>query len=376
MLPSRVYAKIDLDAIADNIDQIQKVIGKNVGIMAVIKANAYGHGAPQVARALQDKVFGFCVATAEEALALRDAGIENPILILGYIFPSVSEALIMENISMTVFDFESALSLSEIAVRLHKKVKVHIKLDTGMSRIGLMPTSESVDIVQKIAALPGIEIVGLFSHFARADEADKTSAKEQLRKFIEFSDALEAAGVTIPYHHICNSAGITEMPDARFNLVRCGIATYGLYPSEEVDKTLVKLKPAMSLYAKVTYVKTVPAGTPVSYGGTFVTVRPTTIATVSIGYADGYPRSLSGKGYVIIRGQKAPVLGRVCMDQCMVDVTGIPDVARGDVVTLMGQGIPTQTVAELSERLHYELICDIGVRVPRVYVGKKYKNGR
>lgn len=371
MLPSRVYARIDLDAICANIDEMKRVIGPDVGLMAIIKANAYGHGAIQVARALKHKVRSFGVATAEEALALREAGIRNPILILGYIFPGVSEALIMEDISLTVFDYETAETLSDLAVRLGKTVNIHIKIDTGMSRIGLMPNDESVGIVKRIAALPGVCIGGIFSHFARADEADKTSAKAQLAAFEKFTETLKAEGVDIPCRHLCNSAGITEMPEAHFDLVRCGIATYGLYPSDEVDRSRVRLRPAMSMHARVTYVKTVPAGTPVSYGGTFVTERETVIATIPIGYADGYPRSLSGKGYMMIRGQKAPILGRVCMDQCMADVTDIPGVRRGDEVTLMGDGIDTETLARLSDRLHYELVCDIGVRVPRVYVSSK-----
>ena len=371
MYPNRVYAKIDLDAICDNITAVKAAVGEGVAVYAVIKANAYGHGALQVAKSLKKEVAGFGVATAEEALSLRDAGIKNPILILGYIFPGSSEALIMEDVTLTVFDYETAETLSIMAERLGKTVKVHIKVDTGMGRIGFLPDEDSLAEICRIAQLPGLEIEGLFSHFARADEADKTSAKAQLQMFSDFADKLEAAGVHIPMLHLCNSAGITEMPDARFNMVRCGIATYGLYPSDEVDRSKVKLTPAMSLHAKVTFVKTVPAGTPVSYGSTFVTERETVIATVPIGYADGYPRSLSGCGYMMIHGQKAPVLGRVCMDQLMVDVTDIPDVKRGDEVVVMGQGIDTETVARLSDRLHYELICDIGVRVPRVYVTKK-----
>lgn len=371
MYPNRVYARIDLDAICDNIDRVQQIVGGEVAVYAVIKANAYGHGAVQVAKALKRQVAGFCVATAEEALSLRDAGIKNPILILGYIFPGSSEALIMEDITLTVFDYETAETLSLMAGRLGKTVKVHIKLDTGMGRIGFLPEKESVDIICDIAKLPNLEIEGLFSHFACADEADKASANAQLKRFTDFADALATAGVHIPMLHMSNSAGITEMPDARFNMVRCGIATYGLYPSDEVDRDKIQLTPAMSLHAKITFVKTVPAGTPVSYGSTFVTQRETVIATVPIGYADGYPRSLSSCGYMIVRGQRAPVLGRVCMDQCMVDVTGIADVKRGDEVIVMGEGVDTETVARLSDRLHYELICDIGVRVPRVYLSKK-----
>ena len=371
MYPDRVYARIDLDAICDNIDRVQQVVGDEVAVYAVIKANAYGHGALQVASVLKDKVAGFGVATAEEALSLRQAGIQNPILILGYIFPGSSEALIEENITLTVFDYETAESLSVVAGKLSRTVKVHIKVDTGMGRIGFLPDDESAAVIEKISKLPHLEIEGLFSHFACADERDKTSALVQLQKFTAFADKLEKAGVHIPLLHLSNSAGIIEMPDARFNMVRCGISTYGLYPSDEVDRSKLKLTAAMSLHARVAFVKTVPAGTPISYGSTFVTDREMVVATVPIGYADGYPRSLSGRGYMMIRGQKAKVLGRVCMDQCMVDVTDIHGVQRGDEVIVMGQGVDTETVARLSERLHYELICDIGERVPRVYVTKK-----
>ncbi|MBR5782785.1 MAG: alanine racemase [Clostridia bacterium] len=369
--PNRVYAKINLSAICNNIAEVQRVVGEAVAVYAVIKANAYGHGALQVAQALKNQVDGFCVATGEEALALRQEGIDNPMMILGYVFPDSYESLIRQDVALTVFDYESAQIMSETACRLGKTVKVHIKLDTGMGRIGFFPQQESLETVCRIAALRQLEIEGLFSHFAGADEADKTLAKKQMETFLRFADDIAAAGVQIPMLHMCNSAGITDLPEARFNMVRCGIATYGLYPSDAVDRSAVRLTPAMSLHAKVTFVKRVPAGTTVSYGSTFVTERETVIATVPIGYADGYPRSLSGKGFMMIHGQKAPVLGRVCMDQLMVDVTDIPDVKRGDEVIVMGEGVDTETVARLSDRLHYELICGIGIRVPRVYIFKK-----
>lgn len=368
MYPNRVYAKIDLGAICNNIAAVKASVGKDVAVYAVIKANAYGHGALQVANALKNEVTGFCVATAEEALSLRQAAISNPILILGYIFPDSSVSLIKQNITLTVFDYETAENLSALAQKLGKTVKVHIKVDTGMGRIGFLPSEESVSQIKRIAALPNLEIEGVFSHFATADEQDKSFAKKQMKQFSDFVAVLEAAGVDIPMRHMSNSAAITDLPEARFNMVRCGIATYGLYPSDEVDRSAVKLTPAMSLHAFVTFVKTVPAGTPISYGSTFVTERETVIATVPIGYADGYPRSLSGCGYMMIGGKKAAVLGRVCMDQLMLDVTDIPGVKRGDEVIVMGQGVDTETVANLSGRLHYELICDIGVRVPRVYI--------
>ncbi len=368
MYPNRVYAKIDLGAICDNVAAVKSAVGQDVAVYAVIKANAYGHGALQVANALKNEVTGFCVATAEEALSLRQAAIDNPILILGYIFPDSSRALIEQDVTLTVFDYETAENLSALAKKLGKTVKVHIKVDTGMGRIGFLPDEQSVAEIKRIAALPNLKIEGLFSHFATADEQDKAFAQQQMKLFSDFADTLAAEGIEIPMRHMSNSAAIIDLPEAKFNMVRLGIATYGLYPSAEVERSSVKLTPAMSLHAFVTFVKTVPAGTAISYGSTFVTERETVVATVPIGYADGYPRSLSGCGYMMVHGKKAAVLGRVCMDQLMLDVTDIPDVQRGDEVIVMGQGVDTETVATLSGRLHYELICDIGVRVPRVYV--------
>ena len=369
MYPNRVYAKIDLSAIRANVDAMKAAAG-DTAIYAVIKANGYGHGAVTVAKALTGHTEGFCVATAEEALELRAAGIEEPVLILGYVFPECNEQLILHDIMLTVFDYESAVHLSSAATKLGKKAKIHIKLDTGMSRLGFMPNSESIAEVCRIAALSGIVIEGMFSHFACADERDKNSAMAQLATFNKFADALQAKGVNIPTLHLSNSAAIIDLPEARFNMVRCGISTYGLYPSDEVDRSAVPLTPAMSIYSHIASLKTVAAGTPVSYGSTFVTQRETRIATVPVGYADGYPRSLSNKGYMLVRGKKAPVLGRVCMDQLMIDVTDIEDVSRGDKVVVMGEGVDADTLSRLSGRLHYELICDINPRVPRVYVGK------
>lgn len=370
MYPNRVYAKVDLGAICANIDAMKAAAG-DTALYAVIKANGYGHGAVAVATALSGRVAGFCVATAEEALELRSAGIAQPILILGYVFPECNEQLILHDIMLTVFDYESAEHLSAAATKLGKQVKIHIKLDTGMSRLGFMPDRESVDDICRIARLSGIVVEGIFSHFACADEKDKTSAMAQLKTFNEFADTLQAKGVSIPVLHLSNSAGIIDLPEARFNMVRCGISTYGLYPSDEVDRGAVHLTPAMSIYSHIALLKTVEAGTPVSYGSTFVTERQTRIATVPVGYADGYPRSLSNKGYMLVHGKKAPVLGRVCMDQLMIDVTDIEDVSRGDEVVVMGQGVDADTLSRLSGRLHYELVCDINMRVPRVYVGKK-----
>lgn len=374
VVPKRVYAEIDLDAIRHNVTEMQKAAGDGVKLLAVIKANAYGHGAVPVAKALSGIAYGFCVATAEEALELRAAGIAEPILILGYVFPEDVKELIKNDVSLTVFDIETAAEISDIAAGLCKTAKVHIKLDTGMGRIGFLPNDGSVSAVKEIAGMPHIKIMGLFSHFARADEKDKTYAEQQLAVFRAFADKLQAAGVDIPFRHICNSAGITELPHAHFNMARCGISTYGLYPSDEVDRSLVELKPAMSIYSHVAYVKTVPAGTAVGYGSLFVAERQTTVATVPVGYADGLPRSLACKGYVIIKGQKAPVLGRVCMDQCMVDVTDIPGVCRGDKVTVLGRGVDADTLQNLSGRLHYEIVCDISPRVKRIYLNKTQKN--
>ncbi len=373
----RVFATVNLDHIHYNIRRIRERIPKHCKIMAVIKADGYGHGAVRIAQELSgvDAVWGYAVATIDEALEIIEQGIGKPVLILGYTFPSTIPLAVEYGIRVTLFDRDSAELLNETAQRSGKKAKVHIKLDTGMGRIGIQPDESGMDFVRQVAALDGIEMEGIFTHFARADETDKTAAKEQYARFSRFCDRLEAEGIHIPLKHCANSAAIMEMKETHLNLVRSGIITYGLRPSEEVDVSPMQLKAAMEIKASVIHVKEVPAGTPISYGGCFVTGRPSRIATLSVGYADGYPRCLSDKGSVLIHGKRFPVVGRVCMDQMMVDVTDAEEVKQGDLATLVGQDgdecITMDEFAALSQRINYESVCDIGKRVPRVYIRNK-----
>lgn len=380
-LPQRVYAQIDLDAICDNIQKVIHKVGTETKVMAVIKTDAYGHGAVPVARALQNiGTHAFGVATAEEALELRINGITSPILILGYVFSEDFPRLLKNNITLTVFQYETAKALSACAAQLDICAKIHIKIDTGMGRIGFLPNAESLAEIEKIAALPFISIDGIFTHFACADAADKTSCNQQKQYFLDFLQVLEARGIQIPCKHMCNSAGIIDFSDGFLNMVRSGILTYGLYPSEEVLKDAFVLSPALQLKSHVSFIKTVDKDFTVSYGSTYSTKKDkTVIATVPVGYGDGYPRALSNVGRVLIHGQFAPIIGRVCMDQFMVDVTEIPHVQAGDCVTLIGTDgqnrITVEEVADLAHSFNYELCCGINKRVPRVYLqGGNIKN--
>ena len=365
----RVKAVVSLDAIAHNFEEMKKNIAEGTKIVAVIKADGYGHGAEAIARLIEDYeyIWGFATATPEEALQLRDAGIDKPILILGIVFEEYYKELIAHEVRMTVCEYEMAAALSEEAVRQGKQV-----------HIGFADVPESVETIKKIADLPNVEIEGMFTHFARADETDRSPAITQLNRYLAFAELLEKAGVEIPMKHCSNSAGIIRVPEANLNAVRAGITIYGIYPSNEVERDIVKLIPAMELKSHVSYVKDLPAGTPISYGGTFASEKDLRVATIPVGYADGYPRSLSNKGWVLIHGQKAPIIGRVCMDQFMIDVTDILDVKHGDEVTLIGKDgdefISIETFGDLSGRFSYEFACDISKRVPRVYIkdGKEW----
>lgn len=372
----RVEARINLDAICNNIDEVRRNINDNTKIMAVIKADGYGHGAVALATALKDKVDAYGIAIIEEGIELRLAGFEKPILILGFTPHQQYEDLLKYDISQTVFQYDMAKRLSDIAVSLGKQAKIHIKIDTGMTRIGFKDTVESIQIIKEISKLPNLIIEGLFTHFACADESDKTSVRKQLSRFLVFADKLEKEGIHIPVKHVSNSASIIDLPEANLDMVRSGIVTYGMYPSDEVNKNSLMLQPALTLKSNVVYVKEVEAGTGISYNSTYITEHDSVIATIPVGYADGYPRQLSSKGRVIIHGKSAPIVGRVCMDQFMVDVTNIPDVKEGDMVTLIGrdgdESISIEEVANLVGSFNYELVCDIGKRVPRVY----YKEGK
>ena len=375
---NRVKAVISLDAVEHNFHEMRKNIAQDTKMIAVVNANAYGHGAVQIAHLIQnyDYIWGFATATAEEALALRKAGVMKPILILGIVFDEYYPELVRNHIRPAVCEYEEARKLSAEAVSQGETVHIHIALDTGMTRIGFADIPESVEEIRKIAALPNLEIEGMFTHFARADEYDRSPAMVQLERYREFSERVAEAGVEIPLHHCSNSAGIIRVPEANLSIVRAGITIYGIYPSAQVETDIVRLAPVMELKSHVTYVKDVEPGTAISYGGTFAADRKLRVATVPVGYADGYPRQLSNKGWVLIHGQKAPILGRICMDQFMVDVTDIPDVCKGDEVTLIGRDgdefISMDEMGELSGRFSYEFACDISTRVPRIYI----KDGR
>lgn len=370
----RVQANVDLNAIHHNIQVMRSQIKKDTKLMAIIKADAYGHGATVIAKALNDKgIDAYGVAIIEEAIELRNAGIDKPILILGYTPKEQYGLVVSYDVTQTVFQYDMAEALSLEAMRQGKNVKVHIKLDTGMSRIGFSDTLESIDEIKRISLLKGIEIEGLFSHFAKADETDQLPTKLQIRRYLDFVALLEKEDIYIPIKHISNSAGIIEFPEANFDMVRCGITTYGIYPSEWVNRKDVILEPAMELKTHVIYIKELEAGVGISYGATYTTEKKTKIATIPVGYADGYSRNLSNNGKVIIHGQYAPIIGRICMDQFMVDISHIKDVKQGDTVTLLGRDqdayISVEELALWSHSFPYELVCTIGKRIPRVYLG-------
>ncbi len=374
----RVHADIDLDAVLFNFEQMSKHIPKGTQVMAVVKTDAYGHGAVPLATLVEplDYLWGFATATVDEAVELRQAGIQKPILILGYTFPECYTHIVKYDIRQTIFDLEMAKALSEEAVRQNKKAYIHIKLDTGMGRIGYQTADAATADTEEMKKLPMIELEGVFTHFANADTENTELTIQQMDKFTEMVAAMEATGVSFKYKHCANSAAMIKFPREEFNLVRAGIISFGMWPSDEVKKSGMELKQTLSLLSHVVYVKEVEPGTPISYGSTWVADKKRKIATVPIGYGDGYPRSLSNKGYVLIEGKKAPIVGRVCMDQLMIDVTDIPEkIVIGDRVTLIGTDgdltITAEELGELSGRFNYELLCDFGNRIPRLY----FKNG-
>ena len=357
----RAYVKVDLDRIRKNMKAIRSVLPEGTKIIGVVKADGYGHGAVQTAKAIEEDAAGYAVATAEEALELRGNGIKKPVLVLGPVPECQYGSMVEQEIRTAVFDLTRAERLSETAVSMGMTARVHIAVDTGMNRIGLRPGREQAQVVKEIAGLP-----------ARADEADKTSAREQLQAFLDFSQMVKEAGVSIPILHCANSAGIMDLKESHGTAARAGIILYGLYPSDQVQREALFLEPAMELKSFITYIKEIGPGAAVSYGGTFVADRPMRLATVSIGYGDGYPRSLSNKGEVLVHGTRARILGRICMDQLMIDVTRIPEAREGDEVTLLGRDgteeITMEELADLSGRFHYEIPCLMGKRLPRVYV--------
>ncbi len=386
----RVWAEINLDNIYKNVESMRanvSVNGEEAKLCAVIKADGYGHGAVPIAKTIAPLVWGYAVATVDEAVQLREHDITKPILVLGFIDEADYEECIKYQIRATLYEKAQVPGMVS-AVRSYKektgdmaaRFPAHIKLDTGMGRLGFLTANEelkcrSIAEIAEVAENPELYLEGCFMHFSKADETDKTFANLQHERFMSMLTALKERGISFDICHCDNSAGIIDLPEWHADMVRMGISLYGLYPSEEVDKNRIELYPAMSLKSRLTYVKTVPAGTPVSYGGTFVTDRETVIGTVPVGYADGYPRNLSNKGSVIINGRRAPIIGRVCMDQFMVDLTDIPGAKKLDQVTLIGKDgdehISVEEAAALAGTFNYEFVCDISKRVPRVF----YRNG-
>ena len=364
---------VDLDTIRENFNQIKKKVGKNTKILAVIKADAYGHGAIETARELENDCDFFGVADIDEAMQLRIAGFETPILILGRTDPYYSDVIIKYDIRATVSCLSDAIALSEEGKKQGKKARLHIAIDTGMSRIGFQ--SDEIDEIEKISRLPFVELEGIFSHFASADEASPEKALKQKAVFDEVVATLEEKGISFPIRHMSNSAGIINI-DERYDMVRAGIVLYGLYPSHDIDESLLEVKPAMRWVARISHIKTLPAGREISYGGIFVTEKETVVATVPVGYADGYPRCLSNIGQVLVCGRRVPIIGRICMDQFMIDVTGIEGINLGSEVTLVGNDgeeyLSMEEVSEKAYSFNYELPCRISRRVPRLY----YKKGK
>lgn len=371
----RVQAEVNLDNIYNNVVNLKKLVNPSSKVMVIIKADGYGHGALEIVKCLDDIVDAYGVAMIDEAVTLREKGCNKMLLILGYTAEKYLPMVVKYGISQTVFDYDTAKILSEAAVNLGMTAKVHIKLDTGMGRIGFRCNDEDAVVIKKISELPGICLEGCFTHFAKADEVDLSYTRQQFTKYMEFVDKLKKMGVEFEIKHVCNSAAVMQFPEANLDMVRFGIATYGLYPSEDVDKNIVSLKPGMSIRSVVSFVKEVEEGTYISYGGIYKAPARRIIATVPVGYADGYPRAQSNTGRVLINGKSAPIVGRVCMDQLMIDVTDIPGVKREDQVTLIGadgnEYISVEEVSDAAGSFNYEFVCNVGKRVPRTYLGQE-----
>lgn len=372
----RVFAEINIDFVEENYKNMKAFIGKDKKIMIVIKADAYGHGALPIAMELKKVgMDSIGVATIDEAIELRKQIEDTPILILGHTPKEEFERLISYDITQTIYKYSMAEDLSKVAKRLGKQGKIHVKINTGLMRLGFYPDEASLEDIVRIHELPNISMDGLFTHFAQSDSEDPSFTEKQIRIFEDFIERLKQRGISAPTVHASNSAGYMNFEKAHYNMVRAGISLYGLYPSLSTEKCKLKLKPVLSLKSKVIFLKEVEEGVPISYGGTYVTGVPSKIATISVGYGDGYPRSLSSKGRVLIRGEYAPIVGSVCMDYFMVDVTNIEDVCEGDEVVLIGrQGqneITVDEIAKIDGTINYEIVCRLGKRIPRIY----YKNG-
>lgn len=371
---SRVYAEINLDAILHNMEQMRGLLKEDTKIMGVIKTDGYGHGAVQIGRELEklDYTWGYATATVAEAEILRRNGLKKPILVLGATFPEEYEAMADHEIRVNVYSIRQAEQMEEAAAKMNKEIIVHAKIDTGLSRLGFQVTEEAADEIARISRMPHIILEGIFTHFAKSDASDKTMANQQMEAFARMKEMLEERKVEIPLIHCSNSAAIVDMPEANMSVVRAGIILYGMWPSDEVEKENIDLEPVMSLKSCIVFLKELEKGRVISYGATYETTRKQRIATIPVGYGDGYPRSLSNKGYVLIHGKKAPICGRICMDQFMVDVTDIPEAQEGDSVTLIGREngaeITMEEIGDLSGRFNYEFACDLGKRIPRVFV--------
>ena len=370
-----VWAEIDLDILANNMRNIKKLAG-NKEVMAVVKADAYGHGALDVAPCLlENGASRLAVAMLTEAVELRNNNITAPIMILGYTPLYLGEELINYDIEQTIYDLDYAKELSSLALSLNKKAKVHIALDTGMGRIGFLPTDESFKAICEICTLDGLDVIGIFTHFSSSDEKDKDYTQYQFNQIYDFINKLEDAGVNIPLKHASNSAAIIDLPNTYLDAVRAGIILYGYYPSNEVEKENLSIKPALTLKARIAHVKELESGMYISYNRTFKTSRKSKIATIPIGYADGYIRTLKHEAKVIVNGQLAPIVGNICMDQFMIDVTYIDDVKPGDEVILLGESneikFNADNLAKCMDSINYEVLCLLKKRVPRAYI----KNG-
>lgn len=372
-----VWLEVDLSAVAHNMREIRRIVKPEAQILAIVKANAYGHGAETFAReVLKHGANKLGVATLGEAVELRKSGIkEAPIVVLGYIPYDIVDTAISYDITQTVYTLEGAEAISKAAVQMGKKAIIHIKIDTGMGRIGFLPGPETLRDIKKIMDLPGLFVEGIYTHFAVADHGDKSFTLHQLEKFTELTTQLSRAGINFPIKHAANSAAVIDIPESHFDMVRPGIIMYGLYPSKEVNKKKIELKPAMTLKAQVSFVKKVAPGFSVSYGRKFITSKDTIIASLPLGYADGYARMLSNQAQVLIGGKRVAVAGMICMDQFMVDATDVPGVRIGDEAVLFGvQGNEEISVEELAQRLNtinYEVICMLSARIPRVYINEK-----
>lgn len=368
----RARAEINLANIRDNLINLKKLAAPKAKALAVIKADGYGHGANEIADYIDDITDAYAVAMIDEAMGLREHGVTKTILILGYTPDEYLHYVVDNNISQTVYDYETAVKLSEIAVSHNTTALIHIKLDTGMGRLGFQCDRTGIEDIVRISELDNIRLEGCFTHFSKADETDLDYTRKQFDRYMAMVNELEGLGIKFDIRHVCNSAAAMQFPEASLDMVRYGIALYGLYPSDEVDKSVVQLKPAMSIKSAVSHVKELEPGRLISYGGTYETTKRTVVATIPFGYADGYPRARSNTGKVIINGHYAPIIGRVCMDQFMVDVTDIPDVKKTTPVTIMGSdgglNISAEEIAADACSFNYELVCGINKRVPRKYI--------